>query len=111
MTAGLNLSPSGALQCQSSKNGTGKRLARRWEDDLNIYLQPDKSNRDNNDLTSDMTWLTAAEDSSKWDAMESYFISSRLKQPARPTTAATQPTKHGQTTRTTKAQCVCKDLA
>ena len=41
---------------------------------------------DNHDLTSDMTWLTTAEDSSKWDAMESDFKSSRLKQPARPTT-------------------------
>ena len=41
------------------------RLAKRWEHDLNIYLQPDRSNRDNNDLTSDMTRLTTAEDSSK----------------------------------------------
>ena len=37
---------------------------------LNIYSQPDRSNRDNNDLMSDMTWLTTAEDSLKWDAME-----------------------------------------
>ena len=27
-------------------------------------------NRDINDLTSDTTWLTTAEDGSKWDAME-----------------------------------------
>ena len=47
--------------------------------DLNTYLQPERSNRDNNDLTSDMTWLTTEEDSSKWDAMESGFIGSRLK--------------------------------
>ena len=55
-----------------------------------------------NDLTSDMTWLTSAEDSSKWDD----FISSRLKQPARATTntttTTTQPTTHDQTTGTTK---------
>ena len=44
------------------------RPAKRWEDDFNIYSQPDRSNRDKNDLTSDMTWLKTAEDSSKWDA-------------------------------------------
>ena len=72
------------------------RPAKRWEDDLKINSQPDRSNRNNSDLTRDMTWVTTAEDSSKWDAMESDFISSRLKQPARPTTpitttATTQP--------------------
>ena len=61
-----------------------------------------------NDLTSDMTWLTTAEDSLKWDAVESDFISSRLKQPARPatlitTTTTTQPIKHDQASGTTKA--------
>ena len=30
----------------------GTRPARRWEDDLNICLQPDRANRDNNDLTT-----------------------------------------------------------
>ena len=38
------------------------RPAKRWEDDLNTYSQPDRTNRDNNDLTSDMTWLTTTED-------------------------------------------------
>ena len=54
-----------------------------------------------------MTWLTTAEDSSTQDAMESDFIISRLRQPARPrtpitTTTATQPT-HDQRTCTIKA--------
>ena len=53
------------------------------EDDLNIW---DRSNGDNDDLTSDATWHTKAEDSSTWDAVESDFFSSRLEQPARPTT-------------------------
>ena len=81
--------------------------AKRWEDDLNICLQPDRSNRDNNDLTSDMTWLTTAEDSSKSDAMESDFTNSRLKQPTRPTIPITTTTttplpRDDQTTGTTK---------
>ena len=84
------------------------RPANRWEDDLNIYLQPDRSNRDNTALTSNLTWLTTAEDSSKWDAMKSDFISSRLKQPARPTTpntttTTTHLTTHDQTTGTTQS--------
>ena len=33
------------------------RPAKRWEDDVNIYSQPNRSNRDDNDLTSDMAWL------------------------------------------------------
>ena len=69
----------------------------------NINLQSDRVNRDNNDLTSDMTWLTTAEDNSKWDAVERDLISSRLKQPARPTTPiTTTTTTHDQTTGTTK---------
>ena len=55
--------------------------------------------RDNNDRKSDMTWLTTAEDSSKWVALESDFTSSRLKQPARPTTLITTTTTTQQTTR------------
>ena len=83
------------------------RPAKTWDDDLNIYLQPTRSNRDNH-FTSDMTWLTTAEDGSKCDALESDFISSRLKQPTRPTTTfttttTTQPKTHDQTTSTTKA--------
>ena len=62
------------------------RPAKRWEDDHNIHLQPNRANRNDNDLTSDMTWLTTAEDNSKWDAMESDFVSNRLKQPTRPPT-------------------------
>ena len=63
--------PTGTLQYQPSKKGYRKqgRPAKRWRDDLSIYSQPDSSNRDDNDLTSDMTWLTTAEDSWKWDAM------------------------------------------
>ena len=54
------------------------------------------------DRMIDTTGLTSAEDSSKWDAMESDLISNRLKQPARPrtpvtTTTTTQPTTHDQT--------------
>ena len=55
--------------------------------------------RDNNDRKSDMTWLTTAEDSSKWVALESDFTSSRLKQPARLTTLITTTTTTQQTTR------------
>ena len=76
-----------------SRKGTGKqgRPVKRCEADINAYLQPARTNRDNNDLTKDTTWLTAAEDS--------------LKQQARPTTpitatATTQPTTHDQTTGT-----------
>ena len=81
---------------------------KQWEDDLNTNSQPDRTNGDNNDLTSDMTWLITAEDTSKWDAMESDFMNSRLRQPARPTTSTnttttTQPTTHEQTTHTTNA--------
>ena len=50
MTTGSNLSQTGTQPYQANRMGT-----RYEEDDLN-------------DLTSDMTWLTAAEDSSKWDA-------------------------------------------
>ena len=67
------------------------RAAKRWEDDLDIYFQPDRSNRDTNDLTSDMTWPTTADDSSKWDAVESDLKRSRLKQPARPLSPQRRP--------------------
>ena len=54
-----------------------------------------------------MTWLTTAEDSTTWDAMESDFTSEDSKQPARPTTpitttTTTQPTAHEETTGVTK---------
>ena len=39
------------------------RPATSWEGVLNTYLQPDRMNSDSNDFTSDITWLTAAEDS------------------------------------------------
>ena len=72
------------------------RPAKRWEDDLNTCLQPNRK-----------TTTTTAEDCAKWDAMESDNISSRLKQPARPTTpitttTTTQPTTHDHTTGTTE---------
>ena len=49
-----------------SVRSTG-RPAKRWEDDLNIYVEPSKSNGDSNNLTSDMTQLTTAQDGPKWD--------------------------------------------
>ena len=93
----------------STKQGHQKheRTAKRCEDDLSISLQPDRSNRNSNDLTSDMSQLTTAEHNSKWDAVESDFVSSRPKQPARPTTpitttSTTQLTTHDQTSGTRK---------
>ena len=69
------------------------------------YNQPGFS--ENNDLSNDTTWLTTAQDGSKWDCMESDFVSSRLKQPVRPTpiatTTTTKPTTLGQTTHATEA--------
>ena len=110
-SSSLNLStvdPQRTLVQQSAKRlpRNKGRPAKRWEDDLNTNLQPDRTNRDNNDLMSDMTWLTTAEGTSTWDAMDSDFINIRLKQPARPktstnTTTITQPTTHEQTTHTT----------
>ena len=87
--------------------GVGAKKRRSKQGDLNTYSQSDRSNKDNNDLTIEMIWLATAENSSKWDAMESDFINSRLKQPARPTrsantTTTTQPTTHEQTTYTTE---------
>ena len=79
------------LQLEHSKHqGYRKqgRLAKRWEDDLNIHFKQQ----------------TTADASSKWDAVESHYMSSRHKQPARPsitTTTTTQPTTHNQTTGTT----------
>ena len=101
-----NLSPSGTQQDQSSKKGTGNKEGQSGNGNTTLtflHLQPDRSNRDNNDLMSDMIWLTTAEDSSKRDALESGFINNRFKQPARSTTSTkttttTQPTTHDQTT-------------
>ena len=89
------------------KGGKKEDQPRDGEDDLNIYQQPDRYKRDNNDLTSDTTWLTSAEDGTKWDAMASDCTSSRLKRSARPTisittTTTTQPTTDDQTTSTTE---------
>ena len=78
------------------------RPAKIWLDELNTYLQPDRTNRDNNDFTSDMTWLTTAQDKSKWDATESDFISSTTHDPFHHD-YATQPTTHEQRTYTTIA--------
>ena len=49
------------------------RPARRWEDDINSYLQPTKVHGGNNDLTNNTAWLTAAHDGLKLDSMDSYF--------------------------------------
>ena len=54
-------------------------------------LQPHKVHGDNNDLTNDVTWLTAKE-GLKWDSMESDFARSKLKQSRRPTIAITTTT-------------------
>ena len=66
-----------AISTRQQGNRQRGRPAKRWEDDLNIYSQPDGANRDNNDLASDMTWLTTAEDNAKGDSIH--------KQPTRPT--------------------------
>ena len=76
--------------------------------DLNFYLQSPRSNKDNNDLRSDTTWLAIAEDTSNWDAMKSDFTGSRLKQPSRPTslittTTTVRPTTQDETTNIIKA--------
>ena len=99
----LQLEPSSINQARKQR-----RPAKRWDDDCDICLKPTRSNRGINDLTSDTTWLTTAEDSSKWNAMESDVISTGIGQPASPTTpitttSTTQPTTHDQTTSTTKA--------
>ena len=70
-----------------------------------------KINRDNNDLTSDTTWLTTAQDGSKW---ELHGKCDFFKQQTRATntthdplpittTTTTQPTTYEQTMHTTKA--------
>ena len=63
---------------------------------------------ENNDITSDITWLTATKDTSKWDALDSDIMNSRLKRPARPTTSTnkittTVPATHEKTTCVTDA--------
>ena len=63
------------LKKRRSKQG---RPTKRWGDDLNTHSQSDRSNKDDNDLTIEMIWLATAENSSKWDAVESDFISSTL---------------------------------
>ena len=79
------------------------RPTKRWEDDINLYLQATKAHRDNNDLTNDTTWLVTAQDGLKWDSMERYFVSSRLEQPIRPTTPIDTTTTAKTTTTTTHA--------
>ena len=76
----------------------GRRQAKTWKDDTKINLQPTKVHRDNHDVTSDTTKLTAAQDGLKWDSMESDFVRSRLKQPTRHTTTTIRPTTTAQTT-------------
>ena len=81
------------------------RPAKRWEDDLNAYPQPTRTNRDNSDLTSD----DLAHFGTKRLQMGHHGKRhcKRLKQPTRlttpvTTTTTTQPTEHEQTTYTTK---------
>ena len=71
--------------------------AKRWEDDLDTYLQPDRTNRDNSDLTSDI-----AEDNSKWDAIDSDFISDKQRTGLKPTTS----TRRHQRRRRRHAACL-----
>ena len=67
----------------------------------------DRSNGDNSDLTSDVTWLTAAEDRLKWDVVKKRL---RKQQTLRTSTAhdllttitTTQPRTHDPTTGTTR---------
>ena len=54
-----------------------RRPAKRWEGDINAYRQPFRVVSNNNDLTNDTTWLTSAQDGSKWESMESDFVSPR----------------------------------
>ena len=64
-------------------------------------------NRDDNDLTSDTTWLNTVQGSSKWESMDTDFVSSRRTHPTRPmttitTTATRQPTTQEETKCTTQ---------
>ena len=60
------------------------RPAKRWEEHINANLQPTRVTRNDSDLTSDTTWLTAAQDGLTWESMESHLIFSIRMQPARP---------------------------
>ena len=86
-TVGPRVFPTGTQQYQPSKKGTGNKETI----STSTHNQTDPTG-DTHHLTSDMTWLTTAEDSSKWDAAESVCIGSRLKQPALPTTPITATT-------------------
>ena len=44
-------------------------------------LTTSQNQQNKNDLTIDTTWLTTAQDGSKWDSLELDFVSSRLKHP------------------------------
>ena len=71
--------------------------AKRWEDDFKAHLQPTRTNKDNNELTSDTTRLTTAQDGLQWGSMESDSISITK-------TTKIQPAIHEQTTYTTKVR-------
>ena len=64
------------------------RPVKRCEDDLNAYLQPARTNRDNNDFTSETTWQQAQANNTTHDPIT--------------TTTRTQPTTHEQSTYTTE---------
>ena len=58
---------------RSNKQKGHRKQARKtsWQDDIT----------ENNDVRSDITWLTAAEDTVKWESLDSDIINSRLKHP------------------------------
>ena len=108
LQAELDLVEAGKDDCQTPRRPLEQALSPTGTQQHQPSTEGTRHTGDNNDLTSDMTWLTTTEDTSKWDAMESDVINSRLRQPARPTTSTnttstTQPTTHVQTTYTTNA--------
>ena len=59
-------------------------------DDSHTYLQPTRTNRENNDLMNDTTWLIPAPDGLKWDSMEKRC----RQQQAQATNTAHDPHRH-----------------
>ena len=79
LESGKNDCQTPAISSKQKRCWKQGRPAKRWEDDINAYLQPATTNRNKNDLTNDTTWLTTAQDGLKWDSTGSVFVSSRLK--------------------------------
>ena len=72
-------------------------------DDINL-IHTTKVHRDDNNTI----WVATVQDGLIWDSMEGDFVSSRLRQPTRPTTpivttVTAKPTADRQTTNTTEA--------